>query len=160
MLLTPELHAAYVRTDAVAGPLIRSRLTDDPEKAAVAAYEVARALAAENLRLGIAVVVDGVNATHERRAAWRRLASEIDASLLLLETTLDDAEEHRRRVEERRRRPAGYLGPSWESIATQPYEPWDEDRYGSRVVVEMSDASAGLLLVMRYISSLDTVGGS
>ena len=41
----------------------------------VAAYEVARALADEHLRLRHAVIVDAVNAVEAPRAAWRNLAS-------------------------------------------------------------------------------------
>src|SRR5215471_8993570 len=41
-----------------------------------APYQVARAVAAEQLRLGLSVIVDAVNAGERTRALWRSLATE------------------------------------------------------------------------------------
>lgn len=152
--LTVELGAAYLRADAMVMPLMRSRLTEDPAEAARAAYEVAHEVAAENLQVGRSVVFDGLNATHLQRAAWGPVAMREGADLLVAETTLSDSEEHQRRVNERQGEPEGYLGPSWDSIQTCPYDPWDEARYGPRLVVDMSDARAGLSVVMSRVREL------
>ena len=153
-LLTPELGAAYLRADAMVMPLLRGGLTVDPSEAARAAYGVAHEVAAANLQLGTAVVFDGVNATHEQRAAWVLVAKRESADLLFLETTLSDPEEHRRRVDQRQRGAEGYLGPSWDSMQTQPYDPWNVDHYGPRLVVDMSDTGAGLHLVLSRVRDL------
>lgn len=120
-LLTAELEAAYLRSDAMVTPLLR-RLTEDPAEGARAAYEIAHEVAADNLRVGRSVVFDGVNATHQRRAAWVPVAMREGAYLLMVETTLSDPAEHRRRVDKRRGEPEGHLCPSWDSIQTSPYD--------------------------------------
>ena len=153
-LLTAELGAAYLRADAMVMPLMRSRLTEDPAEAARAAYEVAPEVAAENLQVGRSVVFDGLNATHTQRAAWRPVAIPEGADLLMVETTLSDPEEHPRRVNERQGESEGYLGPLWDSIQTYPYDPWDEARNGPHLVVDMSDARAGLRVVMSRVREL------
>jgi predicted kinase len=101
----------------------------------------------------MAVVIDGVNATHERRAAWREVAVSTQAHLALLETTVSDAREHRRRVEERHSGASGYVGPSRETIQRMTYDEWDDERYGPRLVVETSDTSAALIAALGHIQS-------
>jgi len=150
-LLAARLGAAHVRIDAIAGALMRGGVTDDPPEAGSVAYGVAHEVAADTLQTGTPVVVDGVNATHDRRAAWRTVSEGSDGHLVLLETTLHDPEEHRRRVEARRSQLTGYIGPSWGSIEAQTYDCWNEVRDGPRVVVEMSDAGAALAFVLRHI---------
>ena len=81
-LLASRLQAAYVRTDVIAGAVLSGGLTQDPGEAGSVAYVVARGVALENLSAGVPVVIDGVQATHDRRAVWRQLAQ-------------DDAELHR-----------------------------------------------------------------
>jgi predicted kinase len=114
---------------------------------------VAREVAAENLQAGMAVVIDGVNATHERRAAWQEVAVRTQAHLALLETAVSDAREHRRRVDERHSGTSGYVGPSWETIQRMTYDEWDDERYGPGLVVETSDSSAGLTATLGHIQS-------
>jgi len=153
-VLVPAPGPPYLRMDAIVIPLLRGGLTDDEAGAARAAYEVAHELAAENLRAGMAVVVDGLNPTHEGRAAWREIAEGARASLVLLETIVCDPREHRRRVDQRRRRSSGYVGPSWKSIGAQAYDPWDENCYGPRLVVDMTDARDALSVALSHIGDL------
>ena len=94
------------------------------------------------------------DATHTQRAAWRPVAIPEGADLLMVETTLSDPEEHPRRVNERQGESEGYLGPLWDSIQTYPYDPWDEARNGPHLVVDMSDARAGLRVVMSRVREL------
>jgi len=117
----------------------------------VAAYAIASELAAENLDLGRAVVVDGLHATHERREAWAGLATSAGSRLEYVETFVSDEDEHRRRVELRSSGEAGYLGPSWDEGQAMPYEPWDEARPGPRLVVEMSDVDVALAAVVTHL---------
>ncbi len=94
------------------------------------------------------------DATHTQRAAWRPVAIREGADLMMVETTISDPEEHPRRVNERQGESEGYLGPLWDSIQTYPYDPWDEARNGPHLVVDMSDARAGLRVVMSRVREL------
>ncbi|MBA2440568.1 MAG: AAA family ATPase [Thermoleophilaceae bacterium] len=152
-LLVRELRAAYLRTDAIASPLLRGHVTDDPSEAGRAAYLVAEALGFENLTNGVSVVVDGVNASHDRRVVWPDLAREAHVPLVMFETTLRDPHEHRRRVDERTSGSQGFLGPSWEAVAGMPYDAWDEGRYGERRVIDMTETGAGLRVAHDRIDS-------
>jgi predicted kinase len=151
--LAAELGAAHLRTDAIAGPILRSGLTEVDEEAARAAYLIAREVAVEMLDVGTPVVVDGVNASHERRALWPDVAHASGARLEFVETVLNDEVEHRRRVEARQRIGVGYLGPSWESIESQAYAPWDEDVDGPRLQVDMAETAAALADVFSHLRS-------
>jgi predicted kinase len=72
-LLVAELRAAYLRTDAIVIPILRGGLAAYEWQAARVGCDVAREVAAENLQAGMAVVIDGVNATHERVRRGERL---------------------------------------------------------------------------------------
>jgi predicted kinase len=95
-----------------------------------APYYVARAVAAEQLRLGLSVIVDAVNAGERTRALWRSLAAEHGVELRIIECICSDRELHRRRVERRRRDIPGMAEATWEWVEKQRsvYEPWTDDR--------------------------------
>jgi predicted kinase len=98
-----------------------------------APYQVACAVAAEQLRLGLSVsvdAVDAVNAAERTRALWRALAAEHGAELRIIECVCFDRELHRRRVEQRRRDIPGMAEATWEWVEEQRsvYEPWTDDR--------------------------------
>src|ERR1700678_2949730 len=67
----------------------------------IAAYDVAIALADEDLRLGHSVVVDAVNPVEAPRAAWRDLAGKYRADLKIIECICANETVHRRRIEAR-----------------------------------------------------------
>ena len=89
---------------------------------------IASEVATENLRAGVPVVVDGVHATHERRARWRDVSEATGTRLVQLEMTLSDRGEHRLRVETRQSQ--GYPGPTWEQILGMEYDDWNERSTG------------------------------
>ena len=151
--LAARVHAAYVRTDAIATALMSQGMAQEPSTAGRVAYVVAHEIVTETLQAGTPVVVDAVNATHERRAGWVALAQSQGARLVVLETPLGDPEEHRRRVEERRPDLAGQVVPSWAWVQAQPYDAWDESRDGPRHVVDMSDGARGVEAAMQHIGS-------
>lgn len=153
-LLVRELGAAYLRIDAIAIPLLQGQPTDDPGEAGRAAYLVAEELGFENLASGVPVVVDGVNASHDRRALWPDLARRAHVPLAMFETTLPDPHEHRRRVEERTSGSERYLGPTWEEVAGMPYDTWNDARYGERHVIDMTETAAALKVAHDRIHSV------
>jgi len=96
----------------------------------VAAYEVARALADEHLRLRIAVIVDAVNPVEAPRAAWRNLASKHRVSLKIIECVCSDESMHRQRIESRVRSVAGTHELTWARLLQRrdEYEAWTDPR--------------------------------
>lgn len=146
--LAARLQAAYLRTDSIAGSVLFGGLTRDPAAAGRAAYDIAREVALENLRVGVPVLIDGVQATRERRASWRRIAETGGARLVQIEMTVSDPVEHRRRVDERQA--AGYPGPTWGEVATFDYDVWNDQLDGARLVVDTSDAEQALARCLDY----------
>ncbi|MDT0278153.1 AAA family ATPase [Blastococcus goldschmidtiae] len=125
--LAGRLAATHLSVDPVEDALLgagilRSRATG------VAAYEVVRVAAEQNLRLGATVVVDAVNDSEPARETWRAAVEGTGAELVSVLLVLDDAGEHRRRLEGRGR-PLGHLPePSWEDVLARAaaYVPWPE----------------------------------
>ncbi len=66
-----------------------------------AAYEVSYAITRQQLRLGLDVVLEGVNPLRVTRDAWRRIGTEAAAEVVEVELVCSDVEEHRRRAENR-----------------------------------------------------------
>jgi predicted kinase len=148
-LLARRLGAVYLRTDAIAGPMLTNGLTRDPASAGRVAYNIARDVAIENLRIGRSVVVDGVHATHARRALWRRVGDEVSVTVVGLEITVPDAAEHRRRLD--RRRAQDSLSPTWEQVAEMEYDAWSEPVDGRRLLVDATDTDAALAACLAYL---------
>jgi predicted kinase len=150
-LLARRLRAAYLRTDVIAGPMLYEGLTEDKAAAGRVAYGIAREVATENLRAGVPCVVDGVHATHARRARWRGVCEATRTRLVQLEMTLSDAVEHRLRVEKRQAQ--GYLDPTWEQILDMRYDDWSEATDGHRLVVDTFDTDAALARCLTHVTS-------
>lgn len=150
-LLAGRLQAAYLRTDNIVGPMLSAGLTEDEAGAARVGYDIACEVATENLHAGVPVVVDGVNASHERRALWRDVSGATRARLVQLETTLPDGVEHRRRVDGRQAQ-EGYIGPTWEQILDMQYDVWHEATDGPRLVVDTSDTDAALAACLAHVT--------
>jgi predicted kinase len=88
------------------------------EGTGVAAYEVLRVAAEQNLLLGQDVIVDAVNDSDPARETWRRAADATGARLVVGVLALADVEVHRRRLEGRTR-PFVHIGePSWDRVRT------------------------------------------
>ncbi|WP_432512725.1 AAA family ATPase [Kineococcus sp. SYSU DK001] len=100
------------------------------EPTGVAAYAVVQTLAAENLRLGLTVVVDAVNDAAEARAAWRGLADREGVPLHFLEVRCSDPQVHRERLLGRRRDLDGFPEPTWASVEARraAFTDWRQDR--------------------------------
>ena len=158
-LVARDLRAALLRVDAVETAVARSGL--DPSGSPVG-YAVVHDLAAACLGAGTPVVVDAVNPVAEARAGWRSLADAARAVLLVVEVVLTDGGEHRRRVEARTPDLPGQVVPTWEQVTAWPYEPWDEERDGGRLVVDgaaVEAARAAVLAAVRATGAPDGRAG-
>ena len=91
-------------------------------------YDVAYAVAADNLRLGCTVVADCVNPWPMTRAAWRSVAERAGVRALEVEIVCSDEAEHRRRVELRVADIDGHELPTWNEVVARDYRPWDSPR--------------------------------
>lgn len=96
----------------------------------IAAYKVVQALAEENLKLGLSVVIDAVNPVEAARDMWRHLASEQNVPLIFIEVACMDEVIHRERIEARVRGIEGMNEVSWEDVQNRQreYEGWSDER--------------------------------
>jgi predicted kinase len=107
----------------------------------VVAYEVAQALADDNLRLRQTVIVDAVNPAEAPRAAWRNLAAKHRVSLKIIECVCPDETIHRQRIEAPM---AGKRDLTWPRLLQRraEYEAWTDPR----LVLDTSRTSPAQLL--------------
>src|SRR5450432_3208437 len=86
--LSRALSVPVFSTDPIEAAMWRAGLAKN--ETGDAAYEVARALADEHLRLRIPVIVDAINPVEAPRAAWRNLAAKHRVSLKIIECVCSD----------------------------------------------------------------------
>lgn len=95
----------------------------------VAAYEAARAMAEQNLRLGHDVVIDAVNDSEEARQTWRTAASRTGAHVEFVHLVLSDVQEHERRISGRDRGLVHVGEPTWADVQRRQadYAEWSDE---------------------------------
>lgn len=122
-----EVGAVHLRIDSIEQALRNSGVdVCGPE-----GYEVAYAIAEDNLRLGRTVIADSVNPVDVTRSAWRSVARRTGRRYVEIEVVCSDLAEHRRRVETRTVDIAGHELPTWQQVCEREYEPW-----GATVVID------------------------
>jgi predicted kinase len=121
--LARRIGAVHLRIDSIEQALRRGGSRVESE-----GYDVAYAVAEDNLRLGRTVIADCVNPWTLTRDAWRSVATRADVAALDVEIVCSDAAEHRRRVESRAPDIAGHGLPSWQDVVQRDYHAWDRDR--------------------------------
>ncbi len=125
--LAREIGAVHLRIDSIEQALRNSGVdVSGPE-----GYEVAYAIAEDNLRLGRTVIADSVNPVEVTRSAWRSVAQRTGTRYVEIEIVCSDRAEHRRRVETRTADIAGHELPTWRQVCQREYEPW-----GATVVMD------------------------
>ncbi|MBV9868668.1 MAG: AAA family ATPase [Abitibacteriaceae bacterium] len=113
--------AVYLRVDTIEQGIRDYRLRVDGP----VGYSVAYKVAAENLRLGMNVVVDSVNPLRITRDAWRDVAIHAQVAFVEIEIICSNQEEHRARVETRQTDIVGLKLPTWKDVVRREYEPWN-----------------------------------
>lgn len=121
--LARRLRAPYLRVDHIEQAVVTWTALTHP--VGPVGYAVAHALAGDQLRLGLDVIVECVNPSSVTRDAWVGTAAAAPAALLEVELVCRDAVEHRRRVETRTSDVAGLVKPTWAELGDRAYEPWD-----------------------------------
>lgn len=123
--IAKRLKAVYVRADTIEQAM-RDCMPD--YEVTIGGYEIAYAVAAENLALGLRVVADSVNPLNITRDAWRNTAISQGKEFMDIEVICSDATEHRRRVEQRVSDIPGLKLPTWDETVSRQYEPWTMKR--------------------------------
>ena len=119
------LDAVHLPIETIEQAIRGSTLTADA--VGPVGYDVAYAVAEDNLGLGRSVVADGVNPLATNRAGWRAVATRTAVAFVEVEVICSDAIEHRRRVEAPRSDIAGPSVPTWDEVMALQYEPWTGD---------------------------------
>lgn len=132
-----RLGAVWLRVDTVEGAMRRSGLSAGAIGAA--GYEVAIALADDQLAGGLTVVGDSVNPVAASRVGWRGAAARGGTALVDVELVCSDAAEHRRRLDARGADMPGLPPVTWQDVLDGGYEPWQ----GERLVVDTARLSPG-----------------
>jgi predicted kinase len=145
--IAAERQAAYLRVDTIEQAL--RGLDVLAGQVGPAGYLVAYAVAAENLRLGRAVVADSVNALVVTREAWRDVAAAASVAIVEIELVCSDPVEHRRRIEMRTNDVPGLVLPTWQQVRERAYDAWDRphlvlDTAGRSPETTLSELRAGL----------------
>jgi predicted kinase len=140
--LSRALSVPILSIDAIEAAMWRAGLAKT--ETGVAAYEVARALADEHLRVRHSVIVDAVNPVEAPRAAWRNLAVKHRVGIKIIECVCSDENIHRQRIEAPVRSKAGTHELSWARLLQRraEYEAWTDPR----LVLDTSRTSPAQLL--------------
>lgn len=117
--LAKQLKAVYLRIDTVEQVLKREAQLDGAE-----GYMVCWAQALENLKLGMIVVADSVNAIQVTRDAWQNVAKDASVTFLEIELVCSDSREHQQRIETRDADIVEHQLPRWQDVKEREYERW------------------------------------
>lgn len=125
--IAARLHAVHLSIDTAEDAMLGAGLTPG-WATGVAAYEVTRAAAEQNLALGWDVVIDAVNDSEPARQTWRHAAGRAAVALRFVVLTCSDRREHRHRLERRRRGFRHLPEPTWDQVESRAsaYEPWTD----------------------------------
>lgn len=121
-----KLKLPLLSVDPIESAIIKSGIAKSFETG-LAAYLVAKSLAAEQLKVGNSVIIDAVNAEEEGKNVWRSLSDDFKIPLIIIETDLDESE-HKRRIESRVRSLHGMPEVTWDMVTSrrQVYTQWKE----------------------------------
>lgn len=120
--LAADLEAVYLRIDSIEQALRNSgALRQDVD---ASGYQVANAIALDNLKAGRHVIADCVNPVAQSRQAWADTAAEAGCALLNVKIICSDLDQHRQRVESRASDVPGLRVPDWQSVMAHEYQPW------------------------------------
>jgi predicted kinase len=130
------VRAPYLRVDRIEHAIVAYSPLEHPVGAA--GYAVAYALAAEQLALGLDVIVECVNPMALTRDAWADTAAGAEAGIVEVEVVCSDTAEHRRRVLTRATDVEGLVKPGWDDVIGRDYHPWNRPH----LVIDSSVTSA------------------
>lgn len=147
--LARALSVPVLSVDPIEAALLRAGLDHD-ERSGLAAYLVAEDIAAEQLRVGLAVIIDAVNDHPLARGQWVALAERLAVPLDWIEVTCPDPAVHRARLGGRSRSLGAFPEPSWESVEARraAFDGWDSPRLK---IDSLHDRRRNLALARQYL---------
>lgn len=125
--LAEQLKLPVFSVDPIESAIIKAGIERSFETG-VAAYQVAEALASEQLKLGNSVIIDAVNAEEEGKDVWRGLARTYGLELTVLLVIVSDRALHKQRIESRVRDLHGFSEVTWEMVEAREnaFTAWKE----------------------------------
>jgi predicted kinase len=112
-------------------------------------YHIAAALAASNLELGHATIVDCVNPWDMTRRIFDGAAKRTGVRLLGVEIQCSDLGQHQARVEKRGMDVPGLTKPDWQKVVARDYSPWaDADLRIDTAHVDVAKAVAEIVALL------------
>lgn len=126
--IAENLHLPIFSVDPIESSILESGITKSFETG-LAAYLVAKKLAAEQLKLGISVIIDAVSPVKEARDMWHELEKKNNTELIIIECVIDE-QVHKKRIEARVRNMHGIPDVTWEDVQNRKkeYLTWEEKR--------------------------------
>ena len=123
-VLAGRLNQPVISVDPIESAILRAGI-DSEQPTGLAAYLVARMLAATMLESGRSVIVDAVNAVNPAREQWVTLAATLEEPLKFIEVICSDPELHRERIENRERS-LPHLELTWNAVeqSLEDYAEW------------------------------------
>lgn len=91
-------------------------------------YELSYRIAAEQLRLGVHLVVDSCNPINPTRMAWETVAKNNHSDFINIEVICSDKNEHRQRIETRMTEIENLTLPTWGDVESRIFHPWESER--------------------------------
>jgi|GEM_PF-1486698 len=154
--IASSLQAPVVSVDPIEAAMWESGLKK--LETGIAAYAVARAITAENLKRGLTVIVDAVNPVEAARDMWRTLSAEKNVPLAFIEVQCADEAVHRSRIEARVRNITGMSEVKWTKVLERrrEYEPWNQERL--KLDSSHQNASALIRSALKHLNSLSHSG--
>lgn len=152
--IATRLKIPLLSVDPIESAIIKAGIAKSFETG-LAAYLVAQMLASEQLRLGISVVIDAVNAEEEGKDIWRSLAQQYGLQLIILDIFISDQAVHRQRLESRVRNLHGFREITWDSVEARQkvVTRWKEPTLRLDAV---NDLDANVEEALRYIQTRDS----
>lgn len=137
------LPAFYLRIDTIENAIVAADVLSQP---GTAGYLTAYRLAADNLAIGHTVIADSVNPLKITRDAYGSVAISAKVPLTEVEIICSDLAEHKRRVETRREKSQDPSHPTWSSVQSREYAPWDRPRLVIDTASVSTNDAVGLIV--------------
>ena len=121
--LAQRLKATYIRIDTIE-QAIREGISHASYQTGPEGYLTGYYLAEDNLKMGMTVIADSVNALTITREGWLKTAKQTRATAIQIEIYCYNKIEHRKRCETRVDDIKNLTPPTWRSVCEREFEPW------------------------------------
>jgi predicted kinase len=148
--LAVRISALVVSVDELEAAMLRSGLEQSFETG-LAAYNAGAAIAAHQLRLGLAVIADAANYLEVGRQIWCSAAEAAGADIRAVEVVCTDEGLHRARLAARKRGLEPFPEPTWADVVRQrnETEAWSRDRL---VLDSVAEVAANVERALAYLA--------